>query len=232
MLTILAVSAYVVASLANGTAAQIPDEALLVAEAVGAEAPVDAGGAQHPVFARLGDANLVLPIPAQDVTIIAYHSLSDERAVPLEPMGSQLNADLVSRGLQRVFAGDEPIRYYEIESSGRAVTEHGAVDIGAPAGTPILSPITGVVTAITAYKLYGKYDDVQIDISPQGLSGMIVSLLFVDEPSVTIGQPVEQGKTQLGKVRPVQGDLGARLTEYTHDSGTHVQLQVTQSVPQ
>ena len=147
-------------------------------------------------------------------------------------MGSQLNADLVSRGLQRVFAGDDPIRYYEIETSGRVVTENGAVDVGAPAGTPIISPVTGVVTAVTSYKLYGKYDDVQIDIRPQGVSGVTVSLLFVDEPAVTIGQPVDQGKTQLGKVRQVQGDLGARLTEYTHDAGSHVQIQVTQNVPQ
>jgi ABC-type transporter lipoprotein component MlaA len=32
----------------------------------------------------------------------------------------------------------------------------------------------------------------------------------------------------LGKVRECPEDLGATLAEYTHDSGSHVHLQVTE----
>jgi hypothetical protein len=45
---------------------------------------------------------------------------------------------------------------------------------------------------------------------------------------VSIGEVVTAGKTQLGKVRECPEDLGATLAAYTHDSGSHVHLQVTE----
>src|SRR5450759_2898899 len=87
----LAISAYVVMSLANSTAAQVPEGQLLAADQPSTVNPVDASGAQHPVFARLRDTNLVLPVPAQDATIIAYLPLSDEGAESFTPIGEQVN---------------------------------------------------------------------------------------------------------------------------------------------
>jgi hypothetical protein len=225
LLFLLAATAYGVMSLANRSTAQVSDSELLVVEDSNSR-PVD-GSEGHPVFARLDERNLVLPVVAGDATILAYHPLSDERAYSLSPIGSQVNSGVVSRGLERVFSGDASVRYYLLKSGGRAVAETAAVDVGAAPGTPITAPISGRVSAVKPYLLYGKYEDVQIDIQPDGLSGVELSLLFVDEPAVTIGQTVVAGKTQLGKVRAAQGDLGQRLSEYTHDSGSHVHLQVT-----
>jgi len=224
--------AYVVMSLANSTAAQVPEAELLAADQISTMNPVDAAGAQHPVFSRLGDTNLVLPVPAQDATIIAYLPLSDEGAESFTPVGEQVNGGVVSRSIEAVFAGDASVRYYILRGSGRVVTETGAVDVGAPPGTPITSPVSGVVVAVKTYKLYGKYDDVQVDIRPEGTSGLTLSVLLLEDPAVCIGQTVDEGKTQLGKVRAPQGDLGERLAELTHDEGSHVHLQVTKDAPQ
>jgi hypothetical protein len=225
--SVLAVTAYAVSTLAERSTAQVTGPELLVVEASTAAGPVDPKGPTYPVFARFGDRNLVLPVSARSATIIAYHPLTDERAVALSATGTQINAGVVSRSIGRVFAGSSSVRYYVLKTDGRSMADTGSVDIGAPAGTPIVSPVSGVVTGVTEYLLYGKYTDVQIDIAPEGVSDATLSILFVDAPAVTIGQTVEEGKTQLGKVREPQGDLGARIAEFTHDSGSHVHMQVT-----
>ena len=228
----LALGAYGVMSLADRSSAQVTESQLLVADAVSPASPVAASGPQHPVFARLDTMNLALPVPADSATIIAYHPLGDERAVGLQPLGTQINGGVVSRSISRVFSGDSSIRYFILKGNGRSIAGTASVDVGAQPGTPITSPVAGVVTGVTSYRLYGKYDDVQIDIRPKGVSGITLSLLFVEEPVVTIGQTVEAGKTQLGKVRAAQGDLGERLAAFTHDSGSHVHMQVTRDLPQ
>ena len=231
-LLVLAGSAYAVMLLAHGSSAKVAEGNLLIAENGSSSSPVDAVGEAHPIFSKLPDGNLVLPVSAQDATIIAYHSLSDERALALSPMGQQINGSVVSRSISRVFSGASGIKYYLLKSKGRVVAETGAVDIGAAAGTIITSPVRGTVTSVKEYKLYGKYDDVQVDISPAGMSGVTISLLFVDEPAVVIGQSVIEGKTQIGKVREAPPELAASLSEYTHDAGSHVHIQVTQDSAQ
>ncbi len=66
----------------------------------------------------------------------------------------------------------------------------------------MVSPVSGEVTGVKYYRLYGKYDDVQIDIRPKGASDVLVSLLLVSNPRVSIGDSVErQVKTVLGTVK-------------------------------
>ncbi|GAB4253313.1 MAG: hypothetical protein Kow00129_14300 [Thermoleophilia bacterium] len=212
-------------SLTQGPTSQVTSQQLLVPQTAEA-APVQTEEV-YPVFAKLEDRNLVLPVAASRATIIAYGASSNEAAVPLEPLGSQVNGGVVSRGLERVFSGESTIKYYLLGSEGRSVCKTGTVAVGAAPGTPVMSPVNGTVTGVRAYMLYGKYEDVQIDIRPEGLGDLTVSLLLIEEPVVNIGQTVTAGKTQLGKVRAPQGDIGERLTEFTHDSGSHLHMEVT-----
>ncbi len=224
-------TAYTVFSLVERSTAQVTGTELLVVDKPAAQGPVDAAGPMYPVFARLDTRNLVLPVAAQAATIIAYHPLMDERAVTLTPVGDQVNGSVVSRSLKRVFSEASAVRYYLIKDKERNLSGTGCVNVGAPAGTPIVSPVSGVITGVTEYTLYGKYPDVQIDIAPDGVGDVTLSLLFVDEPTVTIGQVVVEGKTQLGKVRASQGDLGEALAEFTRDTGSHVHIQVIRGIP-
>jgi murein DD-endopeptidase MepM/ murein hydrolase activator NlpD len=232
VLAVLAVTAYAVTELADRSTAQVSQAELLVAEEKPADGPVDPNGPTHPVFARLDDRNLVLPVAARSATIIAYEPLIDERGIPLSPAGTRINGGVVSRSIARVFSGDSSIKYYQFEAEGRSLSKTGSVDVGAAPGTPIVAPVSGVVTGISEYLLYGKYEDIQVDIAPDGVSDATVSILFVQEPVVTIGQTVEAGKTQIGLVREAAGDLGARLAEHTHDSGSHVHIQVMHGLAQ
>jgi hypothetical protein len=232
LLIMIAVTAYTVTELADRSTAQVAEAGLLVTEDRPPDGPVDPNGPTHPVFARLDDKNIVLPVEARDATIIAYQPLLDERGIPLSPNGARVNGGFVSRSIARVFSGDSSVKYHLLKSDGRSLSNTGSVDVGAAPGTPIVAPVSGVVKGVSEYMLYGKYPDIQVDIAPDGVSDATLTLLFVDEPTVTIGQTVEAGKTQIGLVREASGDLGKRLAEYTHDSGSHVHIQVMRGVAQ
>lgn len=189
-------------------------------------APVPAPEQGHPAFARLGERNILLPVSADDATIVAYQAVSDERAIPLTPIGDQANANALVRFFRAVFSSDPAIRYYLIDGAEGEPTT--SVMVGALAGSDVRAPISGVVTGVKEYLLYGKYADVQIDIRPEKSSGIKVSLLFIADPVVSIGEAVTAGETLLGKVRECPEELGQALAEYTHDSGAHVHLQVVE----
>jgi hypothetical protein len=222
----LIITAVLVAVLVGNTTESAAAETLLASGCSRAASPVSAEGEIRPAFARLGDRNLLLPVAAGDVTIIAYQPVGDERAVALTPIGEQANANAVVRFFRGIFSGKPMIRYHLLDGQGSSPTN--SVLIGAPVGTAITSPVSGVVTAVKEYKLYGKYDDVQIDIRPEDLSGDTVSLMFISDPVVSIGEVVTAGKTLLGKMRECPPELGAPLAYYTHDCGCHVHIMVTE----
>jgi hypothetical protein len=222
----LIIAGIVIAVTTSRTTEQVGTQQLLAGGERSPSAPVAATGVEYPAFARLGDRNLVLPVAADDATIIAYQALSDERAVVLTPIGDQANANALVRFFRGLFSSDPAVRYYLLAGTGGDDTT--SVMVGAPAGSPVIAPISGVVSAVKEYLLYGKYTDVQVDIRPDKTSGITVSLLFISDPVVSIGDIVTAGKTPLGKVRECPEELGANLAEYTHDSGSHVYLQVTE----
>jgi hypothetical protein len=221
----LIVAGILIGVFAGRTTEHISSQNLRVSSAPAGSAPVSATGEARPAFARLGDRNLILPVAAGDTTIIAYQPVGYERAVALSPMGDQANANAVVRFFRGIFSGEPLVRYYLLSGEGGAATS--SVLIGAPAGSPVTAPVSGVVTGVKQYKLYGKYDDVQIDIRPEELSGDTVSLMLMSDPVVSIGEVVTAGKTLLGKVRECPPELGTTLALYTHDSGSHVHMWVT-----
>lgn len=221
----LVVAGIVIAVTASDTTEQVGEDALLAGGARSSTAPVAASG-DRPPFARLGDRNLLLPVAARDATIIAYKAVSDERAVTLTPIGDQANSNAVVRFVRKVFSSEPAMRYYVLKGADGEPTS--SVLVGASPGSPVTAPISGVVTGVKEYLLHGRYTDVQIDIRPEKSSGITLSLLFISDPVVSIGEVVTAGKTQLGKVRRCPEELGGTLAVYTHDSGSHVYLQVSE----
>jgi hypothetical protein len=222
----LIVAALIVAFTAGGPTAQVTSRELYVSGGPLPSAPVSATGISYPAFARLGDRNLLLPVAARDVTIIAYQPVSADRAVQFSPIGDRTNSNALVKFFRGIFAGQPSVRYYLLPGDGAGAT--GSILVGAAPGCPVTAPISGTVTAVKPYKLYGKYDDVQVDIRPEEMSGIIISMLFIDNPLVSIGEVVTAGKTPLGKVRDCPEELGKQIAAYTHDSGSHVFMQATQ----
>lgn len=215
------IAGIVVIATASGRTEQVGAEALMGRSP---SAPVAATGQERPAFARMGDRNLLLPVAAGDATIIAYQAVSDDRAMPLTPIGEQANANAVLRFFRDIFSSEPSVRYYALDGDAGTTS----VMVGAPVGSAVYAPITGVVTTVKEYLLYGKYTDVEIGIRPEKSSGLTVNLLFISDPVVSIGDIVTAGKTRLGKVRECPEELGACLSAYTHEAGAHVHLQVTE----
>lgn len=219
----IVVACIVIIATASGTTEKVDADGLLERSP---SAPVSATGQERPPFARMGDRNLLLPVAAGDATIIAYQAVADERALALTPIGEQANANAVVRFFRGVFSSEPAVRYYILEGTGSADTT--SVKVGAPVGSAVYAPITGVVTTVKEYLLYGKYTDVAIGIRPEKTSGLTVTLLFINDPMVSIGDLVTAGKTRLGKVRECPDELAAGLSQYTHEAGAHVYMQVTE----
>jgi hypothetical protein len=219
----LVVAVVVIVAVAGGSTAQVRGNDVT---GVSSSAAVVAASGSHPAIARLGDRNVLLPVCAEDVTIIAYQPVADAQSVEFSPIGEQTNANAVVRFFRGIFSGAPSVRYYLLDGKGNGPT--GAALIGAAPGAGVFAPVSGTVIAVKHYKLYGKYDDVQIDIRPEEMSGITISLLFIDQPAVSIGDVVAAGKTPLGSVRECPSELAGQLSVFTHDGGAHVYMQATE----
>lgn len=120
------------------------------------------------------------------------------------------------------------------------------LDIAAPPGTIVYSPIDGRISGVQPFVLAGRTAGYQIDISPDAASDVVVRMQYlIDIPierGVTdvcgtagvlqpeVGTIVNAGQTCLGQVLDVNQDLGdvARplIARYTSDGGNHVHLEV------
>jgi len=223
---VLIVVVIVVAAAVSNSSSQLSEEQLLAGGSRSPTAPVSATGEARPAFARFGNKPLLLPVSAADATIIAYQPVSDNSALPLTPIGQKVNANAFVRFFRSLFGGEAAVRYFQLKGEEGEPTT--SVLVGAPPDSPVTTPISGVVVGVTPYKLFGRFDDYRIDIRPEETGGLTVTLLFVDKPVVKIGERVTAGKTQLGTVRLCPEEVGKTLAEYTHDTGSHVYLQVSE----
>ena len=177
------------------------------------------------VIATHDTLRIQLPINEGRVTAIGYHGAGDS-VIELEPVGTQANAGLFGRLVQRLTGGDGTgLRYYLLE--GGTGPRTGGLDVGAPVDTDVYSPVDGTVVSITDRVVDGRAYGKRIEIQPAGNSGLVVALTNLDvDPVLSVGAPLLAGKTKLGRVVDVTPVERAALAGYTQDQGQHVHLEV------
>jgi hypothetical protein len=99
-----------------------------------------------------------------------------------------------------------------------------AADVGAAPGTAVLAPVSGTILLVKPYKLYSKYDDVQIHIRPEGHEDLDLVMIHVTDPRVAVGDQVVGGVTQVGRVRKFSNRMRLQLGDFTTGTGDHVQV--------
>jgi hypothetical protein len=202
-----------------------------------------------PVFASLRGATLRLPVSASAVTVLAFHQSAYRDTVALKPLvalGSPARARKAATAARATIkAGGEAtvaatpeggaedgegvwtgsaLQLWRSTSGG---ARNSAVDCGAAPGTPVLSPVDGVVMQVRPYKLYGRYADFEIHIKPDAWSDLDVIVLHVTNPAIAAGTRVVGGVTRIAQVRALSRVLsGMQLRTYTLDGGNHTHVQV------
>jgi hypothetical protein len=164
---------------------------------------------QHIVIAQAPLVSIALPVNTSAVTAIAFRSIPDPSAAELTPTG--------------------PLHEYDEGASGSALPDL-ELDVGAPAGTVVYSPVDGQIIGIYNNIVQGQVQGCRILIAPQGAPGVALSITHVDKPNgcVTsqVGQAVQSGVTQIGQVIDLSGVEQQDISQFSGDAGNHVAIEL------
>lgn len=187
-----------------------------------------------PVIASYGGLDVRLPVPLDQLTEIGFHQASNDYALSMTTTMPTASTDEVKRtrttgrdiaaqktGIDAVLTGSV-VRMWR----NRPGQPDTAVDVGAPAGADVYAPVTGTVVKIKKFSLYGKYDDYEIHIRPDGFPDIDCVMIHVDDLSCEVGDYVIGGATRVAAVRLLSNRINHQLAEYTKDGGDHVHVQL------
>jgi hypothetical protein len=177
------------------------------------------------IVARLGTLHLQLPVSQSRVTAIGYQGGS-EGSLALSPLGTQGNEGLLKRVVHSIVGGSSGRpRWYQLP--GGLGPGSSSIDIGAPAGTDVYSPVDGTIVAIDDVVLNDQVFGSRIDIQPTGAPSLVVSVSHVRvDPALVVGSPVTSAGSKLGSVVDFTHAERQALARYTNDSGNHVVIEV------
>lgn len=174
------------------------------------------------IVAMRGLLRLQLPVSQSRVTAIGYHSAQDG-GLSLSPVGHQANEGLLSRVVHGIFGGGGGTpRWYQLGGGGSSV-----LDVGAPVGTNVYSPVDGTIVSIQPFVVEGKRYGSEIQIAPQTSPSLVVDITqLVASPDLKVGSAVVSGATKLGTVVDLASVEAQALAHYTNDAGNHVTIEV------
>jgi hypothetical protein len=185
------------------------------------------------VVARVEGVDVLLPVAQQATTAVAFHPVDNRNTVPFTPVGDRLGGGDLGQKLADIFAGGGGVQYYLMAGNGgEQPSSTAGLDIGAVPGSTVVCPVDGKVTAIKKYSILGRYDDVEIDVRLAGDPSLLLVMTHIAKPRVSIGDVVQRGASALGVVRGLPASLDQSLSQYTSDTGDHVELITLRVTPE
>ncbi|MBQ9000966.1 MAG: hypothetical protein IJ087_03845, partial [Eggerthellaceae bacterium] len=128
----------------------------------------------YPYVATCAGITLSCPIAPADLTGVLFHQASYGYALPLETQLPAANIEVIGRDnpafvdheqFEGAWLNAEAMHVWRTTDATEMDT---SIDIGAPAGTTLRSPVTGDVVLVKDYLLYNEVPDVEIHIQPEG----------------------------------------------------------------
>lgn len=209
VLVAMVIAAIVLAFYDTGSGGDGAVQSGQVASPVPPSAVADAPAPQRVVLGRAGQVEVVLPVPAKQVTAVLFHAVAEPGAVNMAP----------ASGVAHNVASDE----------GGAPGTAG-VDVGAPAGTTVYSPVDGVITAVMPHRIAGRPEGLEMVITPAGVPDVAVRVNHIepgpDGVVPRVGTAVGAGRTVLGRVRDLSRVARFDIARYTNDAGNNVQVEL------
>lgn len=170
-------------------------------------------GARPPelVIARFENVDIHLPVDPERVTAAAFRPIDDLSGVPLVDSGS--------------------ITIRQSDRRGRAGPETAGLDVGAPAGTTVYSPVDGVVATVSDYTISGRIEGYEMTITPSvAPTGLVLRIRHLGDREAaarpSVGTAVRAGITPLGVVHDFTGVASQELAQFTSDAGNHVAIEL------
>lgn len=191
-----------------------------------ARAPAPAAAAAvaaPPVFARFDD--LPIHLPNDDVVLVGFHEASLDDALQMTPHGEiALNENTTK--FSPPAAAPDGARYVVLSSRGRVHPATSAVDVMLRNDVPVKSVVSGTVTDVRPYALYGRYEDTRIEIQPADRPDLRIVLIHVSGVQVRIGDVVTAGQTVLAATAN-RFPFASHIDRYSEpDRWPHVHLEV------
>jgi murein DD-endopeptidase MepM/ murein hydrolase activator NlpD len=179
--------------------------------------PAESGAGPRPpelVIARGEGVDVHMPVDPGRVTAAMFHPVNDAAAVALDGTGS--------------------LDVHQADRGDRTGPETAGLDVGAPAGTTVYSPIDGEIASVGDYVISGRIEGYEIIVTPSvAVSGLVLRLTHLDEPASgvrpSVGTPVRAGTTPLGRVRDFSAVARQELSAFTSDNGNHVHMELVRT---
>lgn len=185
-------------------------------------------------FATVPELGLTLYLyaPYKKIRGIGYHESSHTRAYSLTPVGKCLRNDNAWDVDVALESQVEVPVYYIMESRGEYAAGTTVADIAMDSGTPVLAPVSGTITKIESKVIYDEYDDLQIEMIPDGLPNVRVAFLHIEKIQIKAGDKITQGKTVMGIPRDWRPYFASELDDYIKPPMPHVHIQVNRPQPE
>lgn len=192
-----------------------------IAVAPAAQPPVVSLLPDPQVLATVGNVRIQSPIAQGAVTGIGFHGSSEGLA--LQPVGPQENEGLLARLWRRITGSSKTgLPWYRLESGTLR-----ALDVGAPPGADVYSPVDGTVVAIRDHIVSGRRIGAEIELRPATAPSLVVTLSNVrPDRSLTVGANVAAGSSKLGRVVDIAALEEQALSRYVPGDGNNVSIQV------
>ena len=145
---------------------------------------------------------------------MAFHAIDDPSGVALTAAGG--------------------VTIHQSDRRGRLGPDTAGLDVGAPAGTTVYSPVDGVIAGVSDYVVSGRIEGYEVTITPAvAASGLVLRITHLDDRAAgsrpSVGTPVRAGITPLGTVHDFSGVVEQELSTFTNDAGNHVDLELTRT---
>lgn len=209
------------AGVARVRPASSPAEAVTAAEEAEPSSPTP--------IATFEDVEIV--VPSMETAVVGFHesaspgSVTLASAAPLEEEHNVKETPVV----------DDPVEHQvapvvELPTRNRASEASSAVDIAIPEGEQVLAPVSGRVTAVSPYFLYGQHPDVRVEIEPEGRPDLRVVVIHVSDVEVQPGDRLIAGETAFAGTAtqfPFESQIDRFAAAETGAPHPHVHVEMT-----
>lgn len=161
--------------------------------------------------------------PTDEALAIGFHEAGGTHPA-MKPVGRMLQNENPATTDKVATRSYPDIRV--LPSRGRGGPATSAIDVALAPGEDVRAPVTGTVTGVHHYALYGEHEDVFIEITPKKRPDLRVLVYHVEDVAVAVGDTVKAGKTVIaGGARELA--VANQIDRYADDCPCpHVDLRV------